>query len=533
MDKHIKPSRVRASINALYSWSQTVKTQYSQHLFPFLALIEKGVNSSSFSQFEEADDFVFWDRYTRLPGDPRAPKEAQDWTDNYYVDPLTRVTRSADHPHRSPSTFRKRTFANSWRASEYKIENGKTLWKLSPKFSEIFERKVLSKAGFSTRVPVVDLAIFLFHGQTFPDNADAHTLEQRFRKQFPLDDADYERLFAFHNEESDNIFSPEDPKPSVYREEIEQALRPLTYETQEQLRPTTQSQPGQCLLDDDHPLLLEVMEIIALGSSGIILRGCPGTGKTWYAAQIARALTKGKAEYIYRVQFHPSYGYEDFIEGYKPAEDSKSGFMVVEKTFLEACKTAADAASSASTVVFIIDEINRGDPARIFGELLTYLEHDYRGVEFSLPYSRGRASIPSNLIVLGTMNHHDKSIAQLDQAFLRRFDHIDLQPDGSMVGKFLEASTQFTQTQIDLIVTWFESIQRIVETGVGHTYFKDVRKLEHLAAIWRYRIHPYCASILELEPEALANLEKMFQSLYERVSAQASESHVNENADTT
>ena len=194
------------------------------------------------------------------------------------------------------------------------------------------------------------------------------------------------------------------------------------------------------LVEDDDAIYVQVKELLDLGTSGIIFRGCPGTSKTWYAKQIAYKLA-AKTEHIYQCQFHPSYGYEDFVEGYKPDESAKAGFQVIDKIFLAACE---EASKVGTYVVFIIDEINRGDPARVFGELLTYIEHGYRGDRFRKAYTGDEATVPKNLVVFGTMNQYDRGIAQLDLALTRRFDHIDLKPDTEKVEAFLGENGNFS-----------------------------------------------------------------------------------------
>ena len=96
------------------------------------------------------------------------------------------------------------------------------------------------------------------------------------------------------------------------------------------------------------------------------------------------------------MQFHPSLGYEDFVEGHSPSEEAKSGFTIIPKRFIKAIEVAC--CDMSRPFVFIIDEINRGDPARIFGELLTYIEAGWRDTKFPLPYSGGSIAVPRNLI---------------------------------------------------------------------------------------------------------------------------------------
>lgn len=494
--KRIAPSRVRRAVIAINEWWQAAPSQGAKHLFGLLALLEKGVGKKGYTQFEEEDDFAFWDKYFRVPG--------QD-SDSPYVDPLTRQRRIKTHPHSNVATARKGTFSKSWEAADFGVDANRTIWKLADDYAERFRQRALRKAQSIHRVPVVDLAAWLFRSEAFPDDATAKTLEDRFRKQFPQDPADYNHIFEYRDESPEQIFVSSTPAAGEYEKAIEEALV------------TTVEPPGDAKtsvgpgLDDDDSILLQVEELLALNTSGVILRGTPGTGKTWYAQRIATKLVTDPDKHIFTVQFHPSYGYEDLIEGYRPTENTKSGFEVVDKVFLEACALAE---TIDGRVVFIIDEINRGDPARVFGELLTYLERGYRNKSFRLPYSNRERRIPPNLLVLATMNPFDRSITQLDMALVRRFDHIDLYPSGESVGRFLGMSDQFSPKQIELVTSWFETLQRLVPNGVGHTYFLGVTRPEQLRAVWRYRIWPYCESILELDSSMRENVRKSFESMY-------------------
>lgn len=162
----------------------------------------------------------------------------------------------------------------------------------------------------------------------------------------------------------------------------------------------------------------------------LILQGPPGTGKTWLAKRLAFALMGQRDDSKVRaVQFHPNLSYEDFIRGWRPVGDGK--LTLVDGPFVEMMKAAAK--DPTSRYVVVIEEINRGNPAQIFGEMLTLLEVDKRtpneALELSYKRSGGeRVFIPDNLYVIGTMNIADRSLALVDLALRRRFAFIDLEP---------------------------------------------------------------------------------------------------------
>lgn len=170
----------------------------------------------------------------------------------------------------------------------------------------------------------------------------------------------------------------------------------------------------------------------------LVVQGPPGVGKTFFYRQLAFALMGFKApDRMTSVQFHPSYAYEDFIQGYRP---SNNGFVLRDGVFFRFCEKAR--VDKSNKYVFVIDEINRGNLAKIFGELLMLLEKDKRGAEwgvplaYSLPESPG-FYIPENLYVLGLMNTADRSLAVVDYALRRRFAFASLQPEFKSL-RFLE-----------------------------------------------------------------------------------------------
>ncbi len=182
-----------------------------------------------------------------------------------------------------------------------------------------------------------------------------------------------------------------------------------------------------CFLDR---LRLEGMLGRLSTKKNLILQGPPGTGKTWLAKRLAFALIGSRSEQRVRpYQFHPNLSYEDFVRGWRPSGDG--GLALVDGPFLEAIKDAGNAPSLDFVVV--IEEINRGRPAQIFGEMLTLLEADKRtwqeALALSYPRHPGeRIHIPPNLYVIGTMNVADRSLALVDLALRRRFAFINLEP---------------------------------------------------------------------------------------------------------
>lgn len=207
--------------------------------------------------------------------------------------------------------------------------------------------------------------------------------------------------------------------------------------------------PGTAASDVSTEVPEEVSQLLAVleRKKQAILHGPPGTGKTRLALSAAlaasgraaaidapdrgAAIGKMLSERVIRfVTFHPSYGYEDFVEGYKPVHDASATGLLLALTdglFHELCTAAAQ--DPDRTYVLIIDEINRGDLPRIFGELVTLLESDKRGIELQLSISKRAFVVPSNVRIIGTMNTADRSVSHLDAAIRRRFGFLYTGPD--------------------------------------------------------------------------------------------------------
>ena len=237
--------------------------------------------------------------------------------------------------------------------------------------------------------------------------------------------------------------------------------------------------------DVDKPFISEAdfLQTVALlkRKKNIILQGPPGVGKTFIARKLAyEIMQEVKDSNIEMVQFHQSYSYEDFIQGLRPTQ--KGGFDLKDGIFYSFCQRAM--AHPDRPFFFIIDEINRGNLSKIFGELMMLIEADKRNEKFALKLTyaedeEDRFYVPDNLYIIGTMNTADRSLAIVDYALRRRFAFITLQPDyGDNFRSFLSAKGLSTSLvdHICLSVTKVNGkIKEDINLGegfqIGHSYF--------------------------------------------------------------
>lgn len=207
-----------------------------------------------------------------------------------------------------------------------------------------------------------------------------------------------------------------------------------------------------------------------LAKKNLILQGPPGTGKTWLAKKLAFALIGSRSPSRVRpLQFHPSLSYEDFVRGWRPSGDTGSPLKLMDGPFLTAVEDAGK--EPARDIVVVVEEINRGNPAQIFGEMLTLLEADKRtpdeALALSYPrYRDERVHIPANLYVVGTMNIADRSLALVDLALRRRFAFVDLEPI------FGERWSRWVSEQSGLNPEFLDSIKQRL-TKLNETISKD------------------------------------------------------------
>ncbi|MCC8183086.1 MAG: AAA family ATPase [Clostridiales bacterium] len=208
----------------------------------------------------------------------------------------------------------------------------------------------------------------------------------------------------------------------------------------------------------------------------VILQGAPGVGKTYAAKRLAYSMMGERDESrIAFVQFHQSYSYEDFIMGYKPSE---RGFELKPGVFYRFCQRAAK--QPDRDLFFIIDEINRGNLSKIFGELLMLIENDYRGTPVTLAYQGEPFSVPVNLYIIGMMNTADRSLAMIDYALRRRFSFFEMEPAFDSEGFVQYQNALNNETFHQLIGKIKELNQEIAADRslgkgfrIGHSYFSN------------------------------------------------------------
>lgn len=371
------------------------------------------------------------------------------------------------------------------------LEGEKATVRLTDAFQPAFEAKIPDSFQFE------DFLVWLYAFKGFPDEITSwQGLFDHFIKE-ELELKEFQEPYRGRFKLTPSRAWPTTIKVRPTDEEFQLELAPRLFTIlSDTLQKTIPDKPlKKVLMSSDDPILAIVQSSIAKGTShSFLLAGPPGTGKTRYAHDIADFLTKGDEARVLFLQFHPAFGYDDFVEGFRPAEakaEEQGGkgtgvtYILDRRHFLKFADSARE--DPEKLYVLVIDELNRGDVARIFGELLTYLELDYREKKFTLAISGKLTSLPSNLIVLATANPFDRSVTDLDDALLRRFIVIMMEPDRAFLEIYLKEQG-VEHRVLTSTLRLFDILKYAFPAGFGHTNFLKVRTIEDLADVWTGRV---------------------------------------------
>ena len=267
--------------------------------------------------------------------------------------------------------------------------------------------------------------------------------------------------------------------------------------------------------EQDYETLVNVLKM----KKNIILQGAPGVGKTFTAKRLAYSIIGAKnPDRVQMIQFHQSYSYEDFIEGYRPTEN---GFTIKKGSFYKFCKIAEE--DDENDYFFIIDEINRGNLSKIFGELFMLIEKDKRGIELQLLYSDENFSVPPNVYIIGMMNTADRSLAMLDYALRRRFSFFTMKPGFNTIG-FQTYQDSLKSDAFKKLISCIKQLNSKIAADIslgegfciGHSYFcgltAKTATVRTLTSIIEYELIPLLKEYWFDEPEKIIDWSDRLRS---------------------
>ncbi|MFD1827563.1 McrB family protein [Mumia zhuanghuii] len=271
------------------------------------------------------------------------------------------------------------------------------------------------------------------------------------------------------------------------------------------------SSPDAPEIAADHPMIQEIIRLARI-SGGVILSGPPGTSKSFFAAAAAQVMTAGDKRRYRFVQFHASYQYEDFMLGFRPKDEG--GFAYKEGPFL---KLVLDADTDPdNTYVLVIDELSRADVGRVFGEALTYVERTKRELPFSIA-NGNEVKVPSNFVILATMNPFDRGVDEVDAAFERRFAKVTMDPDKELLDVIL-SDNGMDEALKTRVMGWFSRVNGLADknaaAAVGHAYFSTASDEASLKDIWAYQLKYLVQRAFRRDESTRADLETAWNHIF-------------------
>ncbi len=266
----------------------------------------------------------------------------------------------------------------------------------------------------------------------------------------------------------------------------------------------------------------DVLEALLRNKKNIILQGAPGVGKTFAAKRLAYSMMgEIDEDRVKTIQFHQNYSYEDFIMGYRP---NGSEFILKQGVFYDFCMRASN--QPDKDFFFIIDEINRGNMSKIFGELLMMIEKDYRGDKVTLAYSGMPFSVPENLYIIGMMNTADRSLAMIDYALRRRFSFFEMEPGFTSQG-FTNYQEQFRNETFNALIEKIRALNKEIKEDkslgrgfqIGHSYFCGREESgctdEWMRSVVEFDILPMLSEYWFDEPDRLTKWENELRGVFD------------------
>lgn len=263
----------------------------------------------------------------------------------------------------------------------------------------------------------------------------------------------------------------------------------------------------------------DMLHTLLVNKQNLILQGAPGVGKTFAARRLAYSFIGRRDESrVQMVQFHQNYSYEDFVMGYRPMGD---GFGLQYGIFYRFCQKAAS--NPNEPYFFIIDEINRGNMSKIFGELLMLIEKDYRGTKMTLAYNGMPFLVPGNLYIIGMMNTADRSLAMLDYALRRRFSFFDMEP-GFLSEGFVKYMDSFEDDTFSMLIEQVKNLNKEIANDaslgkgfcIGHSYFCGKKAVtdEWMEAVVEYDILPMLREYWFDEPAKVQKWTNLLRGVF-------------------
>lgn len=378
--------------------------------------------------------------------------------------------------------------------------------------------------GARLEIPLLDLIAWYYRYEPFPEQLSYTALRAEFVEELSLNEMELTLVFTEPDDPEaamEGFYATNTDKEDIAQyiaQKVDAGASDLTYaETKEPLGQDKRDvivkstlKTTYSMFDTEIDPREDAIEAITEDDErNLLLVGPPGTGKTYESFEIANEL----GEETFFFQFHESYSYEDFVEAYEPVPVTGGGveFEPVAKGFRRACEAASD---TEERVFVILDEINRANVSRVFGELFSLIEYresiTEKGVEQRMLYSDDPLVIPDNLVIMATMNNLDKSTEDMEFALRRRFAQITVPPSTEALRDLL--SGQVDPDEINELCLLLNSVIEDGEYPLGHTYFKDLNSIDELTKLYRRRIRPSVKEYHgEYRREQLEMIDEMFQ----------------------